>query len=66
VRLLIPYAEGARLAELYELGAPVDERADRPEGVFVRARLPRREVRRFAPYLIVEPRESEAPARSSA
>jgi GTP-binding protein HflX len=66
VRLLIPYAEGARLAELYALGAPVDERVDRPEGVFVRARLPRREVRRFAPYLIVEPRESEAPARSSA
>jgi GTP-binding protein HflX len=66
VRLLIPYAEGARLAELYALGTPVDERADRPEGVFVRARLPRREVRRFAPYLIVEPRESEAPARSSA
>jgi GTP-binding protein HflX len=54
VRLLIPYDEGARLAELYTLGAPVDERADRPEGVFIRARLPRREVRRFAPYLIIE------------
>jgi GTP-binding protein HflX len=54
VRLLIPYDEGARLAELYALGSPVDERADRPEGVFIRARLPRREVRRFAPYLIVE------------
>jgi len=54
VRLLIPYEEGARLAELYALGSPVDERADRPEGVFIRARLPRREVRRFAPYLIVE------------
>ncbi len=61
VRLLIPYDEGARLAELYALGAPVDERADRPEGVFVRARLPRREVRRFAPFLI-----AEAEARSSA
>jgi GTP-binding protein HflX len=70
VRLLIPYDEGAKLAELYALGAPVDERADRPDGVFVRARLPRREVRRFAPYLIVEEREPEsdnqAPARSSA
>jgi GTP-binding protein HflX len=64
VRLLIPYADGARLAELYALGAPIDERADRPEGVFVRARLPRREVRRFAPYLIAETREE--PARSSA
>ena len=67
VRLLIPYDEGARLAELYALGMPVDERADRPDGVFVRARLPRAEVRRFAPYLIVEPREeTEAPARSRA
>jgi GTP-binding protein HflX len=61
VRLLIPYEEGSRLAELYALGAPVDERADRPEGVFIRARLPRREVRRFAPYLIIE-----SEARSSA
>jgi len=61
VRLLIPYDEGARLAELYALGTPVDERSDRPEGVFVRARLPRREVRRFAPFLV-----AEAEARSSA
>jgi GTP-binding protein HflX len=61
VRLLIPYDEGARLADLYALGSPVDERADRPEGVFIRARLPRREVRRFAPYLIIE-----SEARSSA
>jgi GTPase len=61
VRMLIPYDEGARLAELYALGTPVDERADRPEGVFVRARLPRREVRRFAPFLI-----ADAEARSSA
>jgi GTP-binding protein HflX len=60
VRLLIPHAEGARLAELYELGAPVDERSDLAEGVFVRARLPRREVRRFARYLIAEPQETSA------
>src|SRR3954449_6176125 len=61
VRLLIPYDEGARLAELYALGTPVEERVDRPEGVFVRARLPRREVRRFAPFLI-----ADSEARSSA
>src|SRR3954470_6037771 len=61
VRLLIPYDEGGRLAELYALGSPIDERADRPEGVFVRARLPRRDVRRFASFLIAEPA-----ARSSA
>jgi GTP-binding protein HflX len=64
VRLLIPYDEGARLAELYALGAPVDERADRPEGVFIRARLPRKEVRRFAPYLIAEPREATVRSRA--
>jgi GTPase len=40
VRLLVPYEEGARLAELYSLGAPIDEREDGPEGVLVRARLP--------------------------
>jgi GTPase len=59
VTLLLPYEEGARLNELYALGAPIVERADRPEGVLVRARLPRRELRRFARYLV-----AEAPARS--
>jgi GTP-binding protein HflX len=54
VRLLLPYEEGARLAELYSLGAPVDERRDEPEGVFVRARLPRRDLVRFAPFVIAE------------
>jgi GTPase len=63
VRLLIPYDEGGRLAELYALGMPVDERADHEEGVFIRAHLPMREVRRFARYLVVEP---ESEARSSA
>jgi GTP-binding protein HflX len=54
VRLLLPYDEGARLAELYTLGAPVEERRDEPEGVFVRARLPRRDLVRFAPFVIAE------------
>jgi len=63
VRLLIPYDEGAKLAELYALGAPIDERHDREEGVYIRARLPRREVRRFAPYLVLDP---PSEARSSA
>ena len=58
VRLLIPYAAGDKLAELYELGAPVDERVDRPEGVFVRARLSHADARRFAPFLVLE--EGEA------
>jgi GTPase len=62
VRLLLPHADAGKLAELYGLGAPIDEREDREEGVYIRARLPRREVRRFAPYLVAE--AEAAPARS--
>ncbi|HVD25188.1 MAG TPA: GTPase HflX [Gaiellaceae bacterium] len=54
VRLLVPYEEGAKLAELYGLGTPIDEREDTAEGVFIRAKLPRRELPRFAPYLIAD------------
>lgn len=54
VRLLLPYEDGGRLAELYALGAPIEEREDREEGVLVRARLPQREVRRFAEYLVAD------------
>jgi GTP-binding protein HflX len=54
VRLLVPYEEGGKLAELYSLGMPIDEREDTDEGVFIRARLPRRDVARFAPYLIAD------------
>ena len=60
VRLLVPYDEGSRLSELYGLGAPIEEREDQAEGVFVRARLPRRELRRFAPYLVAEARSESA------
>jgi GTP-binding protein HflX len=52
VRLLVPYDEGRVLSDLYALGAPIDERMDTDEGVLVRARLPHRDVRRFAPYLV--------------
>jgi GTPase len=52
VRLLVPYDEGRVLSDLYALGAPIDERTDTDQGVVVRARLPHREVRRFAPYLV--------------
>jgi GTP-binding protein HflX len=54
VRLLLPYEEGGRLNELYALGAPIEEREDTPDGVLVVARLPRRELRRFAPYLLAQ------------
>ncbi|HEY6053620.1 MAG TPA: GTPase HflX [Gaiellaceae bacterium] len=52
VRLLVPYDHGAALADLYALGAPIEERRDTPEGVEVRAKLPRRDLRRFAKYVV--------------
>ncbi|HSE82888.1 MAG TPA: GTPase HflX [Gaiellaceae bacterium] len=54
VRLLVPYENGRVLKELYDLGAPIEERVDRPDGVLVRARLPERELSRYAPYLIAD------------
>ena len=54
VRLLIPHSEGAYLAELYELGAPIEHRADRPDGVLLVARLPRVMVSRFARFLVAD------------
>jgi GTP-binding protein HflX len=60
VRMLLPYEEGARLAELYALGAPIQERVDRPDGVFIRAHLPRRELPRYARYLLAEARGTPA------
>jgi GTP-binding protein HflX len=60
VRLLLPYEDGGKLAELYALGAPIDERTDGEEGVLIRARLPRRELQRFARFLVAESREKPA------
>jgi GTP-binding protein HflX len=60
VRLLIPHAEGARLAELYELGAPIDERSDRPDGVLLVARLPRVSMARFARFLVADVPSAQA------
>ena len=60
VELLVPYEEGARLAELYALGPPIELREDRPEGVFIRARLPEHDLRRFASFLIAEARRGSA------
>jgi len=54
VELLVPYAEGAKLAELYALGPPIDSRQDREEGVLIRARLPARDVPRFAQFLVAD------------
>src|SRR3954469_1141857 len=54
VRLLLPYEEGGKLNELYALGAPIEQREDTTDGVLVVARLPRREIRRFAAYLVAD------------
>jgi GTP-binding protein HflX len=60
VRLLLPYEEGGKLNELYALGAPIDEREDTTDGVLVVARLPRREIRRFAAYLVADAEHDRA------
>ncbi len=62
VRLLVPYSNGRALAELYGLGAPIAERRDTPEGVRIRARLPRQEIGRFASFLVAGEPEQEATA----
>jgi GTP-binding protein HflX len=54
VRMLVPYEEGGKLSELYALGTPIEEREDTPDGVLLIARLPRRELTRFAPFLIAD------------
>ncbi|MDQ3668713.1 MAG: GTPase HflX [Actinomycetota bacterium] len=54
VRILVPYDDGKTLAALYSLGAPIEERVDRADGVLVTARLPRSDIARFAEYLVVE------------
>jgi GTPase len=59
VRLLVPYEDGARLSELYALGAPIEQRVDTPDGVLIVARLPRRDLHRFAPFLIAEASQRE-------
>jgi GTP-binding protein HflX len=52
VRLLVPFDDGRVLSDLYALGAPIEERRDTADGVIVRAKLQRRDVRRFAQYLV--------------
>ena len=60
VELLVPYERGDVLSSLYALGPPIERREDRPDGVFIRASLPERELRRLAPYLV---RDAVASAR---
>jgi GTP-binding protein HflX len=51
VELLLPYEEGGRLSELYELAGTV-ERSERPDGVRVSARIPTALAHRFADFAV--------------
>ena len=51
VELLVPYANGASLAELHELAGDL-ARLDTPEGVRVRALVPARTAARFARFAV--------------
>jgi GTP-binding protein HflX len=51
VELLVPYAEGGRLAELHDLAGDL-ERTDTEEGVRVRARVPATVAERFARFVV--------------
>jgi GTP-binding protein HflX len=51
VALLIPYGEGTRLAELYELAGEL-ERDETPDGVVVRARLPAGAASRYERFAL--------------
>jgi GTP-binding protein HflX len=51
VELLVPYADGGRLAELHELAGEVS-REDTPEGVRVHALVPASLAGRFARFAI--------------
>ena len=52
VELLVPYSEGARLAELHDVAGDLLEREDTPDGVLVKARLPRTIAERYARWSI--------------
>jgi GTPase len=60
VRLLVPYTDGAALSDLYALGAPIEHREDTEDGVLVVARLPRRDLARYARFLVAESKRESA------
>jgi len=51
LELLLPYSEGAALAELHEVAGEL-EREDRPEGVLVRASVPAPVAHRFTDFAL--------------
>jgi GTP-binding protein HflX len=61
MELLVPYSEGARLAELHELAGDL-ERTDRSDGVLVHARVPAALAHRFAEFAVNGRPNGGAPA----
>ncbi len=55
VELLIPYEDGARLAELHEIAGDL-EREEMPDGVRVAARLPATVAARYSSFAVTAPR----------
>jgi GTP-binding protein HflX len=51
MKLLVPYSDGGRLAELHDLAGEL-RRQDTPEGVLVRALVPERLAERFARFAV--------------
>jgi GTP-binding protein HflX len=52
VDLLLPYADGARLAELHDIAGELLEREDTPDGVRVSVRLPAAVAARFERFAV--------------
>jgi GTPase len=52
VELLVPYSEGGRLHELYEVAGEL-ERDERPDGVLVKGKVPSSEMHRFRDLAVV-------------
>jgi GTP-binding protein HflX len=52
VELLVPFSEGARLAELHDVAGDQLEREETADGVLVRARLPRTVAERYLRYSV--------------
>jgi GTPase len=51
MKLLVPYSDGGRLAELHDVAGEL-RRQDTPEGVLVRALIPERLAERFARFAV--------------
>jgi GTP-binding protein HflX len=58
VRLFIPHGQAGALSKLYELGAPIEERRDEADGVYLLARLSPSALGRLSRFVLTEKRQS--------